>query len=63
MTIAHVRSILVGEGDTVTAGQVVARVGNNGNADVPHVHVGAWRGDQPLQVRWDLRAMAGLRRP
>ena len=28
----------------------------------PHVHVGAWRGDVPLQVRWDLRAMARLQR-
>ena len=71
----HVQDIRVKIGDTVRAGQVVARVGNSGNAMFPHVHVGAMRGDLarvlngeipardvvPLQVRFDLAAMGRLR--
>jgi hypothetical protein len=71
----HVRDIQVKVGDTVRTGQVVARIGNNGNAMFPHVHVGAMRGDlarvlkgeipdkdvAPLQVRFDLAAMGRLR--
>jgi hypothetical protein len=70
----HVQDIQVKVGDTVRAGQVVARVGNSGNAMFPHVHVGAMRGDLvrvlngemsdrsvvPLQVRFDLAAMGRL---
>jgi hypothetical protein len=70
----HVQDIQVAVGDTVRAGDVVARVGNNGNAHFPHVHVGALRGDLvsamngqthgknpvPLQVRFDLAAMGRL---
>jgi murein DD-endopeptidase MepM/ murein hydrolase activator NlpD len=57
---AHVQDVKVKEGDKVTAGQPVAKVGNNGFAHAPHTHVGAWRGETPLQIRWDLRAMAKL---
>ena len=71
----HVQDIKVQVGDTVRAGQVVARIGNSGNAMFPHVHVGAMRGDLvkamsgkgasgdvvPLQVRFDLAAMGRLR--
>ena len=57
---AHVADIRVAAGDRVTAGQVVAKVGNNGFARTPHVHVGAFRGAQPLQVRWDLKAMGRM---
>ena len=71
----HVQDIQVKVGDTVRAGQVVARVGNSGNAMFPHVHVGAMRGDLarvfkgeipdrdvvPLQVRFDLAVMGRLR--
>lgn len=53
---AHVQDIAVAEGDTVQAGQVVARVGNNGYGRSPHIHVGAWRGETPFQIRWDLRS-------
>ena len=62
----HVREVLVSEGDTVRAGQPVARIGNNGSSFNPHVHVGAFRGDLfsedavPLQVRMDLVAMGRL---
>jgi hypothetical protein len=59
---AHVQAITVAAGDSVRAGQHVARVGNNGPSVVPHTHVGAWRNNEPLQIRFDLRAMAKLSR-
>ena len=40
------------------AGQVVARVGNNGYGRSPHIHIGAWKGENPYQIRWDLRSNA-----
>ena len=71
----HVQDVRVEVGDTVRAGQIVARIGNNGNSTAPHLHVGAMRGDLPrlmrgelgpdqvvpLQVRFDLAAMGRLR--
>jgi hypothetical protein len=59
---AHVTDIRVKPGDRVRAGQVVALDGNNGMARAPHIHVGAYREKtaEPLQIRWDLRAMAAL---
>ena len=63
----HVREVLISQGDTVRAGEPVARIGNNGSSFHPHVHVGAFRGDMmsedavPLQVRMDLEAMGRLR--
>jgi hypothetical protein len=71
----HVQDVRVEVGDSVIAGQMVARIGNNGISDYPHVHIGAMRGDllalmsgvgapedvQPLQVRFDLAAMGRLR--
>lgn len=53
---AHLDDIRVHRGDPVKAGQVVARDGNNGTAKNPHVHVGAYLGNEPLQIRWDLAA-------
>lgn len=72
---AHVQDIRVHVGDTVRAGEVVARIGNSGNSTSPHLHIGAMRGDLvkvfnaetpaedpvPLQVRFDLEAMGRLR--
>ena len=58
---AHIREPTVEEGDRVTAGQPVARVGNNGFGRNPHIHIGAWLDDEPLQLRHDLVAMAKLR--
>ncbi|HEX5501531.1 MAG TPA: M23 family metallopeptidase [Thermomicrobiales bacterium] len=57
---AHVDQIAVRPGETVVAGQPVARVGNNGTSRHPHLHVGAWRDDRPLQIRFDLRALGRL---
>ena len=53
---AHVRDIKVEKGDRVEAGNVVAKVGNNGNSRGPHVHVGAWKDETPLQIQVDLYA-------
>lgn len=55
--VAHLQALLVEEGARVKAGEQIGLVGNNGYARAPHVHIGAWRGEQPLQVRWDQRAM------
>jgi len=61
----HVREIEVEEGETIRPGEVVAKVGNNGNSRNPHVHIGAWEGDAsklgakegtPLQIQVDLYA-------
>jgi hypothetical protein len=60
--LAHVQDIVVSQGQVVRAGQPVARVGNNGPAVMPHTHVAAWRGTEPLQIRFDLRASARLSR-
>lgn len=54
--VAHVAEVTVKLGDTVTAGQPFAKVGNNGFGRAPHIHVGAWRDKTPLQIRFDLRA-------
>jgi hypothetical protein len=63
---AHIREPEVEKGETVEAGEVVAKVGNNGNSRAPHVHVGAWTGEtdllgaktgaEPLQIQVDLYA-------
>lgn len=57
-SVAHVREVKVEVGDRVEAGQPIARVGNNGYSRHPHVHIGAWKDDKPLQIRFDLSRMA-----
>ncbi len=54
---AHVRNVSVKAGATVASGQPVAMIGNNGYARNPHVHVGAWKAETPLQIRWDQKKM------
>ena len=60
VVLGHVTAIRVKLGDRVTRGQVVALDGNNGMARAPHIHVGAYveASAEPLQIRWDQRAMA-----
>lgn len=50
---AHVDAIQVKPGDAVKAGQVVAKVGNNGFSRNPHLHIAAWRGETPIQIQFD----------
>lgn len=52
----HLADINVKKGDDIRSGQPVAKVGNNGYGRSPHIHVGAWRGKTPLQIRFDLRS-------
>jgi hypothetical protein len=58
--LAHVDSIQVAPGAAVVAGQPIARVGNNGVSRAPHIHIGAWRGNTPLQIRFDQAALGKL---
>lgn len=58
--LAHVQAIAVKPGQRVAAGEVLGRVGNNGMSRHPHIHIGAWKDDVPLQVRFDLRALGRL---
>ena len=56
MVYAHLDDMRIHKGSHVGVGQVVALDGNNGTAKNPHVHVGAYLGNKPLQIRWDLAA-------
>lgn len=58
--IAHVADVTVKEGETVTAGEPFAKMGNNGYGRLPHLHVGAFRDKTRLQIRFDLRAKAQI---
>ncbi len=61
--LAHVRNVSVKEGDKVTRGKVVAKVGNNGYSRNPHIHIGAWDKDgKPLQIQFDQTTLALLDR-
>jgi hypothetical protein len=56
-TLAHVRNVAVETGEQVSAGQPLAMIGNNGYSRHPHVHIGAWRDDEPLQIRFNQSQM------
>lgn len=60
VVFGHVTDFAVALGDRVKAGQRLAKVGNNGPSYAPHVHAGAYKGLEPLQIRWDQRAMGKL---
>jgi hypothetical protein len=40
-------------GEKIVEGQVIAQVGNNGLSHHPHIHIGAYKGQEPLQIRFD----------
>jgi hypothetical protein len=60
LVLAHVQSLSVQDGEQVNAGQAIARVGNNGYSRMPHIHIGAWKDKQALQIRWDQRRISVL---
>ena len=55
VSVAHLQEINVKIGDALTAGRPIGRVGNNGFARTPHIHIGAWKDKTALQIRWDQR--------
>jgi len=55
--VAHLQAMIVTKGARVRAGDPIGQVGNNGYARAPHVHIGAWRGKEALQIRWNQREM------
>lgn len=58
--LAHIQNPLIKEGQEVKEGQIIAYGGNNGSSRSPHIHIGAWKGDEPLQVEFDLYKMGEL---
>ena len=56
MVYVHTRQIKDEKGDKVPAGEVVAKMGNNGTSRSPHTHGGAWKGETPYQIKIDLYA-------
>lgn len=58
--VVHVREISVEEGTRVKAGEVIARVGNNGRSFNPHIHIGAWKDSTPLQIQVDLKKLGQM---
>lgn len=54
-SMAHISDPLVKKDQKVKAGQVIAKVGNNGYGRAPHIHIGAWKEKDALQIRWDLK--------
>lgn len=59
----HVTEVTVKIGERVNAGQIVAKVGNNGWAYHPHIHIGAWKNKKPLQIRFDLKTIGKIKNP
>lgn len=58
--LAHMNLARVSENASVKRGQSIADVGNNGFSRHPHIHIGAWKDDIPLQIRFDQREMGKL---
>ena len=58
--VVHIDKPLVQVGDALVEGQVIAQVGNNGLSHHPHIHIGAYRGVEPLQIRFDQRFIQPL---
>lgn len=61
--VAHIAAPAVAVGQRVAAGDRLAVVGNNGFSRSPHIHIGAWKDERPLQIRFDLEALGAMSRP
>ena len=48
---AHLDDLLVKKGDTVSAGQVIAKVGDSGGVSEPQLHFELRRGQKPVDPR------------
>jgi hypothetical protein len=56
----HPGSIKVAVGDTVKAGQVLAKLGNSGNSDAPHLHFQIMDASSPLGAEGIPYALSGF---
>lgn len=59
---SHLTDITVKPNDKVVKGQPFAKCGNNGTSWHPHIHVGAWKNQQPLQIQVDLSSLGKIQR-
>lgn len=59
--LAHIQNPTVSVGEEVKEGQLLAYVGNNGFSRNPHIHIGAYRGDQPLMIGFDAKKVGKVR--
>ncbi len=55
--LAHLDHIIVSEGESVKQGDKIAKVSNNGYSRNPHLHIAAWQGALPLQIRFDQKTI------
>lgn len=60
--LAHIQNPVVSAGEEVAEGQLLAYVGNNGFCRNPHIHIGAFRGRQPLMIGFDAGKVANARK-
>ncbi|MCL2170840.1 MAG: M23 family metallopeptidase [Defluviitaleaceae bacterium] len=58
--LVHICNPLVKIGDTVAQGQIIAKLGNNGYSRCPHIHIGAWRDNEPLAIEFDRQSIADI---
>lgn len=56
-SLSHITDPSVAKGDQVQPGDSIARVGNNGYSRAPHIHIGAYKGRDGLQIQWDLKTV------
>lgn len=59
--LAHIQNPLASKGEQVQEGEHIAYVGNNGYARCPHIHIGAYRDNQPLAIGFDPKKVAKMR--